>query len=1289
MSRLSGIAFLLPVALPLLAAQPPVVRFTENKGQWPAQVAYRAKVPGGALFVEHSAFTYTFHTGGPLAKHAHDQDGSPEPERAHAYRVTFEGATVAMPTGSERQDFHENYFIGNNPAAWGTGCSVFGVVRMNGLYPGIDLLVDGKKELKYSFLLAPNALPSQIAMRYTGQTGLYLKDGRLVVVNSTGTVTEEAPVAFQETPQGRKELRCRFKLARDLVSFELPDGYDASLPLVIDPVLTFGSYSGSTADNFGFTATYDNSGHLYGGGIVFDAGYPVTTGVLDPSFNGGSIDIGLTKFAPDGSSLVWSTYIGGSQNETPHSLVVNNSDELYLLGSTGSTDFPVSSGAFDSSFNGGTPLAFGGGWAGMFGGYGYGHANGTDIVVAHFSADATALIGSTYVGGSGNDGVNNILPLAHNYGDHFRGEIALDPQQWPVVNTSTQSADMPVSPNAPQAMFGGLQDAYIFRMNPTLSTLQATYYGGTGADSGYGVQFDSNGQVFTTGGTTSANLTMPGQPLHASFSGEVDGYVLSLPADLSQFLSATYIGTTAYDQSYFVQLDLSDHVYVVGQTHGAYPVSSGVYSNAGSSQFIQKLDHGLTTSLWSTVIGSGTGLEDISPSAFLVSDCGQIYFSGWGGNVNHYVQAPNSTTVGLPITADAFQATTDGSDFYLMVLAQEAASLSYATFFGGNMSPEHVDGGTSRFDKHGTVYQAVCAGCGGHNDFPTVATAWSTTNGSFNCNLGVFKFDLLQPTAHIQVDGPDYACLPNATVSFINLSVGGSIYDWDFGDGTDTTAFQPAHTYTSPGTYTVRLVLSDDDACTSNDTAYTTIHVILPQQPSIDPVAPVCPGGSVQLHAHGGQVFQWLPAPGLNDLQTADPVVSPPANTTYTVLITDSCGTDSASIQVIVVVPAGVGAGNDTVVCLGSSVQLWATGGGTYSWSPSATVNDPTAATPMATPTDTTLYHVEVTTPNGCIVQDSMLVAIVTGLPVPITGDTAICRGGTAQLHAQGGTTYLWQAAAGIADVHVPDPHVSPVVPTTYLVVVGNACGTVNATAFVDVKFVTATAWPDTLVCPNDRLVLHAAGGAFYQWAPINSITDNLALDPAVAGSYTVTVSDSLGCTSQAQVQVGLFPPASVTAGYTATVDYGQSTQLHAFGSGTFHWSPDSTLSCTDCPNPLALPVQTTVYTVEATDINGCKATDQVVVYFRGSLFVPNTFTPNGDGTNDRFYALTREVTEFRLLVFNRWGEEIFGTDRIDGAWDGTFKGKESPIDTYVWRVDYTTTNGSAHTEFGHVNLVR
>src|SRR5690606_35972137 len=155
--------------------------------------------------------------------------------------------------------------------------------------------------------------------------------------------------------------------------------------------------------------------------------------------------------------------------------------------------------------------------------------------------------------------------------------------------------------------------------------------------------------------------------------------------------ASTYVGTAQYDECYFVQLDTEENVYVVGQSQGNYPVSAGVYSNPGSGQFIQKYNPILSTAMQSTVFGSGNGLK-ISICAFLVSDCDQIYVSGWGGQTNQS-NLPLSSTNGFPTTLDAFQSTTDGSDFYLIVLSQDMASLEYATFFGGPVSREHVDGG--------------------------------------------------------------------------------------------------------------------------------------------------------------------------------------------------------------------------------------------------------------------------------------------------------------------------------------------------------------------------------------------------------------------------------------------------------------------------------------------------------------------------------------------------------------------------------------------------------------------
>jgi len=671
------------------SAAPPKALFVENKGQWPEQVLYRALIPGGAMFVERSAFTYVLFSDSPLRHHGHAHDGHDHEHegKAHAYRVHFEGGRARSTRGALGQPHYENHFIGNDPAHWGTGCGVFGEVILEDVWPGIDLRIDGREGIKYDWVLAPGADPSLIRLRYEGQDGLSMKAGALHVALSTGAIREEAPLTYVNRlgPTGpyRKEIASAYSLEGNTVSIHLCGRaavrsgafcIQSGDEIIIDPVLTFGSYSGSTADNFGYTATYDGSGHLYGGGIVFNTGYPLTVGVLQDFFAGGSIDVGISKWTPDGSALEWSTYLGGAGNESPHSMVVNELDELYVFGSTGSSDFPTTTGCFDGSYNAGGGIV---NWTSILGGYGFSQTNGTDVYVTHFNASATALMGSTYLGGTGSDGLNNSLLLTHNYGDHFRGEIALDAAGNPVVATSTRSTDMPTSPGAPQAANGGGQDAYLARFNPTLTTLLlGTYHGGSDDDSGLGVQFDSAGRIFMTGGTASANLPVPGAPFDASFNNVTDGYIARYSAAGNALLSCTFTGTDSYDQCYFVQLNITDEVFVVGQTHGAYPVTPGKYTNAGSSQFVHKFSNDLSSSLWSTRIGNGNGNQDLSPTAFLVSDCGQIFLSGWAGTTNANAGNNSSTTTGSPITADAFQGATSGSDVHVMVLQPEAAALA-------------------------------------------------------------------------------------------------------------------------------------------------------------------------------------------------------------------------------------------------------------------------------------------------------------------------------------------------------------------------------------------------------------------------------------------------------------------------------------------------------------------------------------------------------------------------------------------------------------------------------------
>lgn len=211
----------------------------------------------------------------------------------------------------------------------------------------------------------------------------------------------------------------------------------------------------------------------------------------------------------------------------------------------------------------------------------------------------------------------------------------------------------------------------------------ATYIGGTQDDAGYAMQVAPNDEIFVCGGTQSANLPGMGSGLNGSYlGGSSDGYIIRVNSTGTAFQTGTYIGTNLYDQAYKIQLDANEDLYVYGQTLGAYPVTAGVYSNPNGKQYIHKLNRNLNTTRFSTVFGSGSAGVDISPTALLVDICDNIYISGWGGEVNVGFRNDGTLgfTTGMPVTPDAYKATTDGSDFYFMVLSKDADSLVYATF---------------------------------------------------------------------------------------------------------------------------------------------------------------------------------------------------------------------------------------------------------------------------------------------------------------------------------------------------------------------------------------------------------------------------------------------------------------------------------------------------------------------------------------------------------------------------------------------------------------------------------
>jgi gliding motility-associated-like protein len=1267
-----------------------------NSGQWDSRILYKIDLNQGEMYIEKDGFMFNLHDARQKMSHSHEADGHDHGEHeadetylVHAIKSKFIGSSWQGEVEfGDSSGFYRNYIIGNDPSRWASKQHAYSDLAMIDFYPGIDLLMDGKKgELKYSLLVEPEVAVDQISIDYSGQFGLTIdEDGNLHVETRFGEIIEGSPIAWAIGPNGKEEVEIEFEIDGTNVRFNFPEGYDSQKLLLIDPSLTFSTFSGSTADNWGLTAAPDPDGNLFAGGIVFGTGYPISPGAHDATFNGGLIDLGISKFNATGTAMMYSTYIGGSGSETPNSIVSSPNGELYLFGLTSSFNFPMVGAPYDPTFNGGPSVNANG----------LDFSDGSDLYVARLNAAGTALISSTYVGGSGTDGLNN-SSLKYNYGDEFRGEIILDGNGDVYVASTSQSVDFPIVLGSQPAL-SGTQDAVLFKMTPNLNTmLWSTYFGGSGQETGNAVQISSTGDVYIAGGSSSA--TMPfftGNDL--TFNGGLaDGYVSRFNGANGGLLSGTYMGLNEYDQTYFVQLDIDDNVYVLGQSESDWGVTPGLYGNPNSGQFIRKYDATLNTIAWTTMIGAGSGSVEISPTAFLVSDCYDIYLSGWGGVLNASGLASNSSTFGFPVTPDAFQAATNGSNFYIAVLGQDASILKYGTYMGGvTSSNNHVDGGTSRFDKSGRIYHAVCGACGGSpNGFTTTPGVWAPLNPSPNCNLAAFKFELSTIEALVSTPNP-IICIPDPVI-FNNNSANGNLFEWDFGDGTTSNDVNPVHFYATPGDYIVTLVVSDTNGCFSSDSITFVITIGDFQGGVITPPGPICPGESYQFEAFGGATYLWSPAQYLDDPNIAMPTATVDQTTLFTVIVSDSCGTDTVTVTLEVF--NGISASSpDTSICLGNDVNLFVVGGATYTWTPATYLDDPFSGTPLCTPLNDITYNVEIVTPEGCVLNETIAIDVFFTPPVPVMPDTVyVCEGSSLDVAVSGGDTYSWSPNINITPITGPNVTISPTSDMYYYCDFVNACGSEIDSMFAVIKFATIVAGNDTTICPGQTTPLWATGGISYSWSPIGSLNSPAGslvyATPSIPTMYQVIGVDQYGCVDFDSVSVDLFPQPFIQTVPDIYALYGDQVQLGATSStpGPYVWYPSEFLSCVVCPSPTAMPNQNYWYTVTYTDQNGCSASDSINIYYDPILYIPNTFTPdsNPNGLNSYFQAIGSNIADFKMDIYNRWGELIRTLNSLDETWDGTYNGAQCQDGTYTWKVVLTDFEQINHVHVGHVNLLR
>lgn len=1222
LGRISLIILLLTISALRTLAQggPSTFEFVENKGQWESKIKFKGELPAGEFYLHRNGFTVVQHNtddllrffqrghgeasaattapsapekgenakGFPTQKPGNDAPVYPTYTiRSHAYQVQFlGGADNPYIVPDKMLKTYNNYFIGNDPSKWAKNVKIFEAVVYKNVYPNIDIRYYSENgSLKYDIIVNPGGNVSNILMHYEGADKLQIKNNELIIKTSVGDVKELAPYSYQFDPtKGKQETTCTYELAdKNTVRFKIGN-YSKTSTLIIDPTLIFCSFTGSKAGQYGFTATPGPDGSLYSGGIVFGNGFPVSPGAYQTSFQGGSanggVDMGIFKFSPDGSQRMYATYLGGEGNDYPHSLICDPQGNLVVMGRTYSSKYP------------GTLIGPGG---------------GADIAVTKLNASGTAIIGSMRIGGTGADGVNisdlqeggaiNLSSTLRFYGDDSRSEVGMDGSGFIYVAAQSRSGDFKTTGGVFQPTGGGAQDGVILKIDPSCnSVVWSSYLGGSGDDGAFVIAIDpATSDIYVGGATASTNFpgNKTGVYQGTNQGGITDGFVCQIANDGSSIIRSSYMGTGGFDAVYGIKFDKFSIPYIMGITEGTWPLVNAAYNGGNSRQFVCKLKPDLSGFIYSTTFGNGNPRPNISPVAFLVDRCENVYISGWGGWISSNGRDPfnMSGTAGMPTTPDALKSITDNHDFYFIVIKKDAAALLYGSFFGQSGGEgEHVDGGTSRYDAQGVIYQAICANCFGSSvgaitvPFPVTPGVWGPVNGtgSSNCNLAAAKIAFnfagvaAGPKSYFNGVPDTMGCAP-FTVDLKDTVLNAKSYEWSFGDGTPdatTTDPQVTHTFDNVGNYRVRLIAVDSTTCNIRDTAYLNIRV---RSDKAD-LAFL----STKLPPCQSLLYQF-------DNTTTFPAGKPFNAKSFTWDFGDGTRTTPGPL----------------------SVQHSYAAAGTYNvrliLNDTSYCNSPDSVTKELRVSPLVKAKFE-TPPSGCAPYTA------------IFNNTSLA-----------GQQFLWDFGDGTTSTETNPVHVYNNVGNYHVKLVAvdsSTCNIIDSTS-MDIgvhplptaNFSVAPVPPQT----NKPAVFTnlSSGGTRYKW---------------LFGDGDSTIKTTMDTVGHQYNETGTFNACLIV--------------YNEF----------------DCTDTLCKPVQAVIDPL---------------------LDVPNAFTPGRFGRNGYISVNGFGIAKMTWRIYNRWGQLVFETSDRKIGWDGTYKGQPQPMDVYAYTLDVEFSDGRKLRKTGDITLIR
>ncbi len=689
--------------------------FVPNGGQTAAQVQYLSQGNGYTLFLTPTGSVLSLQQ--PVTPTASALKQPVGALGISAASTSTTGVALAMNlvgsnpfasvVGQDPLPGTSNYFIGNDPSQWHTNVTNYSKVDYQNVYPGINLVYYGNQpQLEYDFVVAPGANPDDIRFNLQGVESITLDaKGNLVLHTALGDVQEHSPTLYQEVGGKQWTVSGQFVLlGTNEVGFQV-GAYDKSLPLVIDPVLTYSTYLGGSAADYGFGVAVDGSGNAYVTGYTLSTNFPTTTGVFQSSLSG-SEDAFVTKLNASGTGLLYSTYLGGNTTTYGQAIAVDGSGNAYIAGATNSSTFPTTSGAFQTS-----------------------HAsdsNNEDAFITKLNASGNALLYSTFLGG-------NSLDDAY--------AIAIDGSGDAYVTGKTDSSNFPTTTSAFQKSGASM---FVTKLNATGAALvYSTYLGGGFDDIGYGIAVDGLGNAYITGQTNSSSFPTTTGAFHTTYYGGTDdAFVTKLNASGTALIYSTYLGGSNTDVGFGIALDGSGNAYVTGYTLSTnFPTTTGAFQTTSGGYydtFVTKLNANGTALVYSNYLGGSA--TDIG-QGIAVDGFGAAYITGYTYSTN------------FPTTSGAFQtshASDSGhADAFVTKLNASGTALVYCTYMGGNSDDV---GQSIVVDSSGNPY---IAGYTSSTNFPTTAGAFKTSFGGGSYDTFVTKFSFTPTTTTLTDSGPN------------------------------------------------------------------------------------------------------------------------------------------------------------------------------------------------------------------------------------------------------------------------------------------------------------------------------------------------------------------------------------------------------------------------------------------------------------------------------------------------------------------------------------------------------